>query len=299
LLLAVTLAAYALAMTAGRGTFGPLNMALLMAAAFGLGLFVFAETRSASPLIRLRMFRDPVLGASLATSGLVATVMMATLVVGPFYLSRALGLDTATVGLAVATGPLVVAFAGVPAGRMTDRFGAGRMSLAGLVGTAAGSLTLSLTPIAFGVAGYVIPLAILTAGYALFQTANNTGVMADVSRDKRGVVSGMLNLSRNLGLITGASVMGAVFAMAPGMNDIATAPPEAVAAGMRTTFAVAAILMAGALVIAAASRALEARCSFLRLLYFRCVEGQGAPQGAQAPAKSCGETGRPLDGEVR
>ena len=50
LLLALTLAAYALAMTIGRGSFGPLNMALLLAAAFGVGLFVRAEARAASPL---------------------------------------------------------------------------------------------------------------------------------------------------------------------------------------------------------------------------------------------------------
>ncbi|MDL2339175.1 MAG: MFS transporter, partial [Pseudomonadota bacterium] len=84
LLLALTLAAYALAMTTGRGSFGPLNLALLSAAAVGVGLFVLAETRAASPLIRLAMFRDPVLSASLAMSALVSTVMMATLVVGPF-----------------------------------------------------------------------------------------------------------------------------------------------------------------------------------------------------------------------
>ena len=27
-------------------------------------------------------------------------------------------------------------------------------------------------------------------------------------------------------------------------------------------------------------------------------DGQGAPHGAQAPAKSCGETARPIDGDV-
>ena len=52
----------------------------------------------------------------------------------------------------------------------------------------------------------------MTAGYAIFQTANNASVMSDVRPDQRGLISGMLNLSRNLGLITGASVMGAVFA---------------------------------------------------------------------------------------
>src|SRR5260221_1710915 len=91
LLLALTLAAYALAMTIGRGSFGPRNMALLLAAVLGIGLFVLAEARAASPLIRLAMFRDSALSASLAMSALVSTVMMATLVVGPFYFSRALG----------------------------------------------------------------------------------------------------------------------------------------------------------------------------------------------------------------
>ena len=139
LLLALTLAAYALAMTIGRGSFGPLNMALLLAAVFGVGLFVLAEARAASPLIRLAMFRDPVLSASLAMSALVSTVMMATLVVGPFYLSRALGLDAALVGLVLSVGPLVAALTGVPAGRIADRFGAQRMTIVGLIGMAAGS----------------------------------------------------------------------------------------------------------------------------------------------------------------
>ena len=115
LVLALTLAAYALAMTIGRGRFGALNVALLSAAVFGVGLFVFVERKAASPLIRLAMVRDPVLGASLAMSVLVATVMMATLVVGPFYLSLALGLDAGLVGLVVSVGPAVVALTGVPA----------------------------------------------------------------------------------------------------------------------------------------------------------------------------------------
>ena len=87
----------------------------------------------------------------------------------------------------------------------------------------------------------------------LFQAANNTAVMADVRPDQRGVISGMLNLSRNLGLITGASVMGAVFALASATTDITTAHPEAVATGMRITFAVAAMLIVVALAIAAGS----------------------------------------------
>lgn len=256
LLLALTLAAYALAMTIGRGRFGVLNLALLAAAAAGLGLFVRAERSAPSPLIRLAMFRDLALSANLATSALVATVMMATLVVGPFHLSGALGLAPAAVGLVVSVGPLVVALAGVPAGRLTDRFGARPMSIAGLAAIAAGCVTLAMLPATLGIPGYVAPLVVVTAGYALFQTANNTDVMTDVPADRRGVMSGLINLARNLGLITGASAMGAVFAHAAGAIDVATAQPEAVALGMRITFAIAAALMAGALATAFASRAL-------------------------------------------
>lgn len=77
--------------------------------------------------------------------------------------------------------------------------------------------------------------------------------------DQRGAVSGLLDLSRNLGLVTGASVMAAVFALASATVDVAAAGPEAVATGMRVTFAVGAMLIVVALAMAVGSRALATR----------------------------------------
>ena len=148
-----------------------------------------------------------------------------------------------------------------PDGRVVDRVGAQRMTIVGLIGVAVGSFILSVIPVTLGIPGYTGPIVIIAAGYALFQTANNTAVMTDIRPDQRGVISGMLNLSRNLGLITGASVMGAVFALASATIDITTARPEAVATGLRTTFAVAAILIVVALATAVGSRALATRPS--------------------------------------
>jgi EmrB/QacA subfamily drug resistance transporter len=256
LLLALTLAAYALAMTMGHGDFGLLNAALLLAAACGAAIFTVAESRATSPLLRLQMLRDSGLSASLAMSAMVSTVIMATLVVGPFYLTRALGLNAATVGLALSIGPIAAALVSAPAGRLADRFGPQRMTLAGLTGMALGSGALSLLPESLGVPGYLVPIVATTTGYALFQTANNTAVMAGIRQDQRGVISGMLNLSRNLGLITGASVMGAVFALGSATSDITRARAEDVATGMRTTFATAAVLIIVTLVIAVRNRAL-------------------------------------------
>lgn len=257
LLLAATLAAYALAMTSGRGDFGWWNIALLLAAMLGGGLFVLAQTRVTSPLIPLAVFRDRLLVSGLATSTLVATVMMATLLVGPFYLSTALGLPAALVGLVLAAGPSVAALAGMPAGRLADRFGVRPMRLVGLAIMVLGCLMLSLMSPAFGIGGYVTAIVVTTLGYALFQTANNTAVMADVAAHRRGVIAGLLNLSRNLGFFTGASVLGAVFAATLTTNGISSATPIAVANGLQNTFTVALALMVLALVIALKCRVPE------------------------------------------
>lgn len=257
-LLALTLGLYALTMTVSRGRFGALNFILLSAVVFGVGAFILVESKVRFPLIQSTIFRDPALSTSLIMSTLVSTVIMSTLVVGPFYLSSVLALKTALVGLALSTGPLVAALTGVPAGRIVDRFGAQRMTTFGLIGMAGGTFVLSVVPVSFGIVGYLAPLIVVTAAYAVFQASNNTAIMTDVPPELKGVVSGMLNLSRNLGLITGTAVMGAVFASASATasatTDITTALPVVVAAGMHRTFAVAAVLIFVALAIAIGGR---------------------------------------------
>ncbi|MFE0015497.1 MFS transporter [Mesorhizobium sp. NPDC059054] len=250
LLLGLTLAAYALATTVGGAHMGWPNVALLVVAVLGVGLFVMVEARVASPLIQLSAFRDASLSGSLVMNALVSTVMMVTFVVGPFYLARALGLNAALVGMAMSVGPVISALTGIPAGRIVDWLSASLVVIIGLALMTAGAFVLVVVPTSFGVAGYVVGIAILTPGYQLFQAANNTAVMMDVSPDRRGVVSGMLSLPRNLGLITGASVMGALFAFVSGTVDGSTAHPETVATGMRVTFAVAGMLILAATVVA-------------------------------------------------
>lgn len=259
-LLAVTLGAYALGMTIGRGAFGAADAGTADRRGHGRrALCARVESRTAQPLVRPSMLTDRVLSASLVANALVATVMMATLVVGPFYLARALGLSPVMVGLAMSAGPIVAALSGVPAGRIADTYGARRVALAGLGAVTLGAWLVSGVPGRLGVLAYVAPVAIVAAGYALFPSANNAAVMSEAAANQRGVVSGLLALSRNLGLVTGASVMGALFARASGAADVATAAPAAVALGMRVTFAVAGgLALVAFLLVANAGRGLRA-----------------------------------------
>ncbi|WP_372838158.1 MFS transporter [Phaeovulum sp.] len=237
--LALSLGAYALSTTLGGQASGFANVGLAGLALIGLASFVAIESRAADPLVQLTLLQDRALTAGLASMGLVSTVLMATLVVGPFYLSGALGLSPAATGLAMSVGPGVSALIGFPAGRLVDRFGEASVTYAGLLGVAAGSVLMILLPTATGVAGYVSSLAVITASYALFQAANNTAVMNGAAGERRGVTSALLGLSRNLGLITGASAMGAVFAFGSKGEGLFSLGNKD-AAGLQLTFAVAA-----------------------------------------------------------
>jgi hypothetical protein len=88
----------------------------------------------------------------------------------------------------------------------------------------------------------------MTAGYALFQAANNSAIMASANAAERGIISAMIGLSRNLGLVTGASAMGAVFAYGTSKRGDATGP-DAIATGTHLAFAVAAALVVAAILL--------------------------------------------------
>jgi len=251
LLLCASLGAYALIATTGISlSLSTIALAILMLLA--LTAFLLVESRTAQPLVRLDLLRDPRLTMPLLAMGLVSAIVMTTLVVGPFFLSRTLGLGVGATGLVMSVGPVVAALVGAPSGRLVDRAGAATVSRIGLVGVMLGSMLMMVLPGVLAVIGYTLALATITAGYALFQAANTTIVMAGLPPDRRGVVSGLLGLSRNIGLITGAAAMGSLFA-AIAVSGLGPIPPGG-AAGLVATFAVATGLAALSLILVWAPR---------------------------------------------
>ncbi len=265
LLFAGSLTAYALAMSQWRERVDLDSIGLLAAGLIGAGLFIWRQRHAGVPLIDPGTLSMPGLVACMIPNALVATVMMATLVVGPFYLVGGLGLSGAQIGFTLAVGPMTSALAGVPAGRLVDRIGAGRAVRLGLVAMVVGAAALATLPPSLGLGGYIAGLILLTPGYQLFHVANNSLVLTAAPSAHRGAVSGLLSLSRNLGLMTGASAMGALFAAAVGSPDLAIATPDEMATGLRVTFLTGSVMLLLALfspvnrVTAAAPKAASAR----------------------------------------
>lgn len=241
--LMLTVAAFALATTVSPVTL--VNAGLAAVATLGVAVFVAMQRRAAAPLVQLDLLRHPPVAAGLLSIALASAIVMTTLVVGPFYLTGVLGLDTATAGLVMTIGPAVSALVGLPAGRIVDRRGPGPVSHVGLSALLAGTLAMAILPGAIGLPGYVCSLVVITSGYALFQAANTTALLAGASKDQRGVISALLSLGRNVGLITGASAMGALFALA---SDGTAAGGQH---GLQLVFAVASGFVATALGLSA------------------------------------------------
>lgn len=248
-LLAVVLLLYALMASGQQSTTGLGVSITIPVALLALVFFIIVEVKSPSPLVPLPVLRNPAISASLLTNWLISSVMMAMLVVGPLFLSFGLRLGEAQTGLVVAVGPVVAALAGVPAGRLTDWFGTKRILTAGLSAMSIALISMAYLPVQIGITGYIVSLIMLTPCFQLFLAGNNTAIMNAAPEDQRGIISGLMGLSRNLGFMTGASVMATIFITALGQEDLLHATVNSVGSAFTVTLLTAAGLAFTSLII--------------------------------------------------
>ena len=93
---------------------------------------------------------------------------------------------------------------------------------------------------------------LITIGYALFQTANNTALILMLEPQRKGLMTGLINLSRNIGLINGTVLMSSIFAYTTEMQSLASLSESSTASvirGFSWCFSITALLMSIALFI--------------------------------------------------
>lgn len=255
-ILSVALTCYALGMTAGqsRGFGDPLIIGLLVGAVVGLIVFVLVEARIAQPMLDLSMFRNLLFSTNLLLGLLVFVALASNALVMPFYLEQALGYSITKTGFLLAIVPLYIAVIAPLSGYLSDRFGTRVITIIGLVFITVGfflGMTLETDTSAIG---YLLRFTPIGIGYGIFQSPNNSAIMGSVTRNRLGVASGLLALSRTLGQTTGFALIGAVFAsvvIAAGGVEPSAATPAAIVAGAHTSFFIAgsATLLALALAV--------------------------------------------------
>jgi len=179
----------------------------------GLALlaFVWQERRAAQPMIDLNLFRNRLFTAANIAGFLNFVAGFTNVLLMPFYLQQLKGFSPAHAGLIMTAVPLTTLFLAPVSGWLSDRFGSVVFSSTGLALNALGMGWLSSLGEAASSVDVTLRLVLMGVGNGLFQSPNNSSIMGSVPRARLGVASGFIALMRNLGMVTGLAVAGAMF----------------------------------------------------------------------------------------
>ena len=129
----------------------------------------------------------------------------------PFYLQKLRGLPPAKAGLLYLPMPLATMMIAPISGTLSDRMDSRYISSAGMAIVAGGMWLLGYLQAESPDIFLIVCLIIVGLGIGMFQTPNNSAIMGSVPNSKRGVASGMLATMRNIGMVLGVAISGAIF----------------------------------------------------------------------------------------
>ena len=259
LTLFVALLALLLALTLGQnaGFSDGRVLALLVIALLAAALFIFIEQRATQPMIDLRLFASPLLSIGLITGFLSFVAIAGTTLLLPFYLEELLGYDTRTVGVLLAIVPVALGIVAPISGILSDRFGTRPIAVTGLAVLVLGYALMSRLDAQTSALAFTLLFLPIGLGMGFFQSPNNSAIMGSAPRERLGVASGLLSISRSLGQTVGIAVLGAVWAARVFHHageilpaGATTAPIPAQISALQETFLVIAGLVGLALLLA-------------------------------------------------
>ena len=224
---------------AGFGS--PTTLATLGLAATFFGAFVFVERRAADPLVPLRLFRlHALVGAALVAFALTAATAPVGVLV-TLYLQNTLGYSASLAGLAGLPFSLCVIAGSMMGGRISERIG-GRVTMSlGLAVVAASALVTAGITAEGGVAYVLAGAALSGLGLGCASVASTARGTSAVEEGKRGLASGFMNTSAQVGTALGlAALLTLAATRTAALSDGAESAAEALVAGYRLAFLVAA-----------------------------------------------------------
>ena len=212
-LLFASLAALTLGLNQGRnlGWSSPATLALIGGAAIGLPLFVAIERRTKDPMLDLRVFSNRAFAAASASSLLSFMASFAVTFLMPFYLVQVLGYPAGLAGLALIPQPIVMSIVAPLSGMLSDRIGSRLLCTVGIGLTSLSLLGLSTLQLDSSYPQIAVWLMLLGVGLGLFNSPNSSALISSVSHSQMGTASGMMATMRNLGMVLGTAVAGAVW----------------------------------------------------------------------------------------
>jgi EmrB/QacA subfamily drug resistance transporter len=235
----LTALVYGLAETASNGGLGSdrvlasLTLGLLL-----IGAFVVHALRTERPLIDLRLFARRGFAAGAATTFLLGGALFGAMILLPLYYQVVRGEDALTAGLLLAPQGLGAAVVMPLSGRATDRSGAGRVVLTGLVLVLVS--TLAFTAVGAGTPYWLLIGALFVRGLGLGMTMMPAMSAAYATLETAAVprATTALNILNRVGGSVGTALLAVIlqtritdaFGTGAGLGSTEAASPAARAA---------------------------------------------------------------------
>jgi EmrB/QacA subfamily drug resistance transporter len=220
------------------------TVGLLGSAALLLALFLFIESRVASPLMPLGLFRLRNVATANVAGVLWAAAMFAWFFISALYLQLVLGYTPLQVGLAFLPANLIMAALSLGASaKIVMRYGF-RLPLAAGLGLAAAGLALfARAPVDGSFLVDVLPgMLLLGFGAGIALNPMLMSAMSDVDPGDAGLASGVVNTSFMMGGALGLAVLASLAAArTEGMQASGASLADALAGGYHLAFAVGAV----------------------------------------------------------
>jgi len=193
------------------GWTSPLILGLFIASLLTLGLFTWIEMRIPNPMLDLSLFKRRVFSMSTISPILNYICVYSVLFLTPFYLIQGRGLSASQAGLILTSQPIIMALTAPVSGRLSDRIGSRIPTTLGMLILAVGLFLVSRLTLESPFWLIVLGLAIGGFGTGLFVAPNNSALMGDAPRNRQGIAAGVLALARNVGMVLGIGLTGAIF----------------------------------------------------------------------------------------
>jgi EmrB/QacA subfamily drug resistance transporter len=210
----ISLMALLIGLTIGQNQgFNNLTVFILLAVfAIFLLIFIQIELRVHNPMLDMQIFKNALLSINLVTGFITFFAMSGTLILMPFFLEGVLKYDPQQAGLLLSVLPLALGLVAPLSGALSDRVGSRPITAIGLAVLVGGYILVSTLSAQTNTLGYILCFFPVGLGTGIFQSPNNSAIMGTAPRERLGIVSGMLAITRTLGQTTGIAVLGALWA---------------------------------------------------------------------------------------
>lgn len=185
-------------------------LGLLISAGSLLVAFVLIERRVVFPMLDLSLFRRRLFSVSVASALLNYIAIYSIIFLMPFVLIQARGMNSAEAGLVLTAQPLAMAIIAPISGSLSDRIGSRLLSTLGMFLLAAGLSLLSQVGAQSPIWFISLGLAVSGLGTGIFVSPNTSALMGSAPSHRQGIASGMLATARNVGMVLGVGMAGAI-----------------------------------------------------------------------------------------